>query len=45
MNTDDSSFREMYQYPNDGHIHKHRKYVVKGQKAKKDIKESTQPQK
>ena len=45
MIPDDESFREMYQFPNDGPNQKHRKYLLKGQRNKKNAQESTKEQK
>jgi hypothetical protein len=35
----------MYGFPNDAHIHKHRKYVIKNQRSKRLVQEANKPQK
>ena len=45
MISDDSSFREMYQFPNEGQPQRHRKYLAKGQRNKRNIQEAHKPQK
>ncbi len=35
----------MFGYPNDDHIHKHRKYILNNAKNKRGVQEASRPQK
>jgi hypothetical protein len=45
MQMDDSSFREMYLYPNDPRPPKQRKHVLKGSKNKRGMQETNEQKK
>ena len=45
MQGDESSFREMYHYPNDGSTHKYRKYMLKGARNKRGSQETNKKEK